>query len=200
MFFFEEELLEPLARTARFAKGFSAVAKNKPLRMVALGCGPKIRSYYAAKKYGIKIKSYIGIDPLLEASQIQKRKSVTIVKDPLKKSILLPSNCADIVVGFAFLEHIDHPGEILNDAVRILAPGGKAIFTTPTPRAKIILEFLAYKLGIIARREIEEHKNYFLKEDLLSLIKKSKLNKITHQYFELGCNNLFIIEKTSKRK
>lgn len=192
----EEELLEPIVRAERFRQGLAEFPQNKPLTIVDLGSGPKIRLYHAALKKGINIKSYIGIDPLIEKSHLEKQKGpIKIIKDPLDTAIPLPDKSADVLAGFAFLEHIDHPIQILNDAIRVLKPGGKAIFTTPTPRAKAILEFLSYKMGIIARREIEEHKNYFTKENLVDLLENPKALKITHRYFELGCNNLFIIEK-----
>ena len=195
MAFFEEELLEPLARELRFTKGLSAITKHKPLRILDLGCGPKIRFFHAAKKRGLRIKYYLGIDPLVSKKAKQKNSPVAIIKTPLAKTIPLPNNSLDLITGFAFLEHIDHPQEILNEAIRVLARKGKIVLTTPTPRAKTILEFLSYKLRIIARREIEEHKNYFTKENLLSLIHEPKQVEIRHQYFEFGCNNLLVIKK-----
>lgn len=198
MVIFEEELLEPLARAARFSKGLAQIKTKKALRIVDLGCGPKIRLFYAARKRGLRIKSYTGVDPLIQKLEIGSRsKKIKLLTNPLNKKIPLPSQSADLVTGFAFLEHIDHPKEILNETLRILAPGGQAIFTTPTHRAKAILEFLSYRLGIIARREIEEHKNYFSQKDLLALVKKSKLYTIEHHYFECGCNNVLVI-KTAK--
>lgn len=197
---FEEELLEPLARKMRFAAGINHIPKSTPLTIVDLGCGPKMRFFHQAEKSGVSIKKYVGIDPLIKKNEVGSLPpNAEIQIEKLDDSIPLKENQADVLVGFAFLEHIDHPGEILRDTLRVLKPGGKGIFTTPTPRAKKLLETMSYKLGIISRREIEEHKNYFTKETLLDLLKSSdKSFDIQHEYFEMGCNNLVVITKSAK--
>jgi len=197
---FEEEPFEPIFRFFRFKKGLSYIKKNKPLVLIDLGCGKKIPFYFFAKKNKIIFKKYIGIDPFVEeeiVTSLNKKKDILILNKALKKKIPLPSSSVDYVVAFAFLEHIKNPADIIRETLRILKPGGKIIITTPTPKAKGILEFLSFKLKLIRRDEIAEHKNYFNKENLLYLIPKNKkLNlKIIHQYFEFGFNNLLVIIK-----
>lgn len=189
----DEELLEPAARFFRFKKGLESIPKNKPVTIADLGCGPKVRFYHFAKKHGAKFKEYIGIDPLIQESP--NTKDLKIVKSPLKKKISLPSNSVDYVVGFAFLEHIDYPEDMISESLRILKKNGKAIFTTPTFRAQKLLEFLAFKLGIISKREILEHRQYFNEQKLYDLVKNHDKTKVKHIYFEMGLNNLLIITK-----
>lgn len=192
----EEPILEPLARLFRFRKGMYHLKKHAPVVIVDLGCGPDTPFYYYAKKKGIKIKKYVGIDPLLSKKAIQfhnNNKKVKLIRDGLKKRIPFPSSQADYVVAFATLEHFDNPREILNDAIRILKKGGKIVLTTPTFRAKPLLEFLE-KTRLLSTREIHEHKHYFNKNSLQKII-KSKNVRILHYYFELGLNNLLVIEK-----
>lgn len=201
MFQLQEELLEPFARKIRFEKGLSHIDRTRPITMVDLGCGPKLRFFHFAKKNDVQIDKYIGVDPLVEQSLVnkyKKHKTINIVNKPLVKKIAIQDNTADYVVAFAFFEHIDHPKEILAEAYRIVKPGGKIILTTPTFKAKGVLEFLSYTLGLISRREIEEHKQYF-DEYTLRKISPAKVKKsqISHQYFELGMNNLLVIEKPS---
>jgi len=194
---FEEELLEPIARNFRFQAGLTHIPKNKPLDIIDLGCGPKMRFFHQAIQAGINIKKYTGIDPLVKKDEIKNLPSnAQILISIIDNKIPLPANQADLIVGFAFLEHINHPGEILCDAVRVLKPNGLAVFTTPTPKAKNILEVLSYKLKIISRREIEEHKSYFDKKSLLNMLKPvQNLCQIHHRYFEIGCNNLLVLRK-----
>ena len=197
---FQEELLEPIARAFRFHHGFSEIDKKEKITLVDLGCGPKIRFYSYAKERKLKFERYIGIDPLISKAVIDKNSKandILLIKNPLKNRLPIDTNSVDFVTAFAFLEHIDHPETILLDSIRILKKGGKAIYTTPTPKAKNILEFLSFKLGLISEREIKEHKNYFDKENLDNILKRKeiKVSNIKHSYFEMGLNNLLVITK-----
>ncbi|KKR70875.1 MAG: Methyltransferase type 11 [Candidatus Woesebacteria bacterium GW2011_GWA2_40_7b] len=197
MEFFEEELLEPIIRPIRFAKGLKNIGRKNPVILADLGCGPKIRFYNYATMHNIHFSKYIGIDPLLSdrMMKINRRKNILLIKDPLKNRIPLKNNSVDYITGFAFIEHVVNPVEILNDALRVLKPGGKAIFTTPTKKAKGVLEFLSFKLGIISKAGVREHKNYFEKKDLMSMV-NAKAFSTRYEYFEFGFNSLFVIEKT----
>jgi len=197
---FEEEFFEPFLRRFRFNRAIKYIKKNKPLVLLDLGCGPNIPFYFFAKKNKVIFKKYIGIDPLINKKLIDKfvkGGNILILYLLLIKKVPLPSLSVDYIVAFAFLEHIENPKDIVKEALRILKPGGKIILTTPTPKAKNILEFLSFKLKLVSPREIAEHKNYFTKENLLSLIPKNKKLhlKIIHQYFEFGLNNLLVIIK-----
>ncbi|MFA6004854.1 MAG: class I SAM-dependent methyltransferase [Patescibacteria group bacterium] len=197
---FHEPFFEPFARIFRFAFGSMWIPRNKELVMLDVGCGPQIRFYHFARLTGIRLKKYIGIDPLLHEDVIRKHKkstSLVLKTTNINKTIAISDNSVDLVVGFAYLEHVDYPQEIVNEMIRVLKPGGVVILTTPTDKAKPVLEFLSYALRLISRREIEEHKRYFTKETLMSLVSKQNLRKvkISHHYFELYLNNLFIIKK-----
>lgn len=195
MHILEENILEPLLRYLRYHKGLMHLKNNSlnAYTLVDLGCGPKIQFYQYAKQRGVQFKKYIGIDPLLITAA--RKNGLLLKKAPLTNNIPLKDESVDYIVGFAFLEHIDHPEKIIQEAVRVLKEGGKAVFTTPTPLAKRMLEFLSYKLGLISRREIEEHKTYFTKELLVSMLPKNLSVVYEHSYFELGMNNLFVIAK-----
>lgn len=195
---FEEELLEPVPRIFRFIKAFKELPKNKQIIVADLGSGPKMRAYYAMKKAGVNISKYYGIDPLISkavVNEFMSNPTIQLIPEAFNKHIPLPDSSVDYVIFLAVLEHIDNPKHILHDIPRVLKSGGKAIITTPTPCAKNILEFMSYKLGIFSRREIEEHQNYFVKEDLLLMVKSIKNITVSHTYFEFGLNNMFIIEK-----
>lgn len=195
-----EPFFEPLARLARFIFGSFYVPHFKPLVIVDLGCGPKIRFFHFARRTGIQLKKYIGFDSLLDKDillRFKKIPSVVLKGKNIVKVIDLPSNSVDCVVAFAYLEHIENPQEILQEMIRIVRPGGIVVITTPSDKAKPFLEFFSYYLGLISRREIEEHKRYFTKETLLDLVPRKILSQvtITHHYFELYLNNLLIIKK-----
>ncbi len=194
-----EESLEPLTRYFRFRKGITEISKSKPIRLIDLGCGPNISFYRYAKKRGINFHQYIGIDPRINLDTInglKNNKEVKLIKKSLKESIPLSEGSVDYVVGFAFLEHVDCPKAILNESLKILKKNGKLIFTIPSIKAKKILEFLAFKLNLISKREIKEHKNYLDKKTMKNLINGLKYKtKFFHQYFEFKLNNFLVLEK-----
>lgn len=96
----------------------------------------------------------------------------------------------------AVLEHLDHPLAITREITRVLKPGGKLILTVPGKRAKPVLEFLSFKLGIVNRAEIEDHKKYYDLEELKELIRQiDPLEIIEHRHFQFGMNNFCIIQK-----
>lgn len=199
----EEAILEPFARAARFWRGIEYFPQGKGLVVADLGCGPKLRFLKYLAKLNAAPARYIGVDPLIDNEEQLKRtleslsrlpSDISIVRRAMNKTIPLGDASVDVVVAFAFLEHIDHPQEILADVARVLKPGGRAILTTPTPKAKALLEWLSFKLGLISKREIEEHKNYFNQQTLLAMARSTNL-KVVHRYFEFGLNNLLVMQK-----
>lgn len=204
MAFLREPLLEPVARWLRFKKGLQHVPRDRPLVILDIGCGPEPRFYHFAKNK-IQIKKYIGIDPHLSESiinQYKNDKNVDLIASKVNSVLPFSDSSVDIIVAFAVLEHLNNPKKVISECVRILKKGGKAVFTTPTPRAKKILEFLSYRLNVISKEEIDEHNFYYDKEKLENLIsKKDQINiKISHQYFEFGLNNIFVIKKIYRNR
>lgn len=193
----KEEKFEPLARYFRFRQALSEIDNTKHITIADLGCGSIANFYRFGIKHNLKIKNYTGIDPLLSKNlSLVNEKKVKLLPIPILIQIPMKKESVDYVVAFAFLEHIDNPEQIIKESVRILKKGGKAIYTLPTSRAKLILNFLSSNLSLISSREIEEHKNYFNKKDLLNIVRKNCKNvKIKHKYFEFGLNNLLILEK-----
>ena len=198
---FNQEPLEPIARRFRFHAGMRWINIQRPMTIADLGCGPKIRFYDYACKHSAFITKYYGVDPLLDKEKIKTHKNsnrISLIQNSFSKKIPLPDNSVDYVVGFAFLEHIDYPFEILNDSLRLLKAHGKAIFTAPSPLAKYILEFLSFKLKLISPREIAEHKQYFTRNMLVKATFNHPQVIVHHSYFEFGLNNLLVLEKPSK--
>lgn len=194
----KEPILEPIAREIRFRKTANIIKKDKkPIIIVDLGCGPLAPFFDYLKKQKVKIKSYIGIDPLVSVKN-KREKEVKLIKKPVNKKIPLKSNLADFVVAHAVLEHLDNPQETLREMIRITKTKGKVIITTPTPLSKKLLEFLAFRLGLISSREIKEHKNYFNKKTLKKLTDDIDGVRTRHEYFEFGLNNLLVISKESR--
>jgi 2-polyprenyl-3-methyl-5-hydroxy-6-metoxy-1,4-benzoquinol methylase len=106
----------------------------------------------------------------------------------------------DTVVALAVIEHIE-----VNDVYTIfkefgikVKPNGKILLTTPTPFAKQLLEFLAY-LNVLDRHNIEEHKHYWTRDEIGKLANENGFSVKKYKKFQLGFNQLVILEKISNK-
>jgi 2-polyprenyl-3-methyl-5-hydroxy-6-metoxy-1,4-benzoquinol methylase len=156
-----------------------------------IGCG---KDFYFLKNISSFITLGIGLDE--EVSNYRGQK-YNLRRQKIIKEIPLESESCDAVVMAAVLEHMIFPQEILNESFRILKPGRDLILTTPAPAAKPILNFLANKVRLIDKGEIEDHKNYFSVKDIRQMLEKSGFRpvKIKSYLFELFLNNLIVAQK-----
>lgn len=156
-----------------------------------LGCGVQ---HYLLTGGKNKFKFGYGLDYDIEDSQAG---NLILIKHRCAGSLPVKDNFFDKVFLLAVLEHIeekDVPGLFLEFS-RILKKNGRVIITTPTPRAKPVLEFLALKLKVVTPEEVTDHKHYYLAEEIRNLAEKSGLRIIKARCFQLGFNCLYILEK-----
>ncbi len=162
-------------------------------RIVDIGCGQE-GAFLLSHKDMIE-KGY-GLDYKIKSHEVG---NITFINNYISKEIPIPKDSIDVAFLNAVLEHLQHPKDVLVEALGLLKKGGKIVMTTPTPLAKPILEFMAYKLHIINEAEIREHVHYYSRKDIEELV--ADLNKICpvklYQYktFEIGLNSLIVIEK-----
>lgn len=193
-----EPYLEQWARIFRFAKADPLIvhkfATQKKVKIIDLGCGQDIQYHKYLKLIfpnDTRRLRYIGVDPLIKP---KSTKDVQIIAKKFENIKLKEK--ADIVCMYAVLEHVDDPEKLLKHALTLLKPDGVILATTPSPLAQLPLEFFCYVLGIISKREIDEHKRYPTKASLLKNCKT--LGKVFsfHQYFEFGLNNFLAVSKS----
>lgn len=105
----------------------------------------------------------------------------------------------DKIVLLAVLEHIewDKINLLFKEFERILKSDGQIILTTPTPKSKQVLEFLAYNLHIISEEEIIDHKRYYDKTNIDELIRICNLNIDSYNLFQIGFNSCAVLEKNN---
>lgn len=109
------------------------------------------------------------------------------------KTIPFPDSFFDIVTMIAVIEHIEYPDDVLKECYRILKKGGKLVITTPSLKAKIILDFLT-SVKIITPDGVD-HKTLFSPVIFCQKAKSCNfhISKIT--FFELGFNVLYVFTK-----
>jgi len=184
-----EEILEPLLRKWRLGKILPFIRQFPQCRLLDIGCGWNACFLREVEPY---IACGIGVDekaPQLPAGKISTQRLRIDKKLPFK-------DCSfDAVTMLAVLEHLAEPEAILQEIRRVLKPGVHFCGTVPSHWAKPVLEFLAFRLGIVNPKEIADHKRYFNRSDLQRLFAQAGLEPIRHQYFQAGMNNFFVARK-----
>jgi|GEM_PF-832985 len=104
----------------------------------------------------------------------------------------------DTIVLLAVIEHIEVTDvyTIFSEFQKILTNDGIIFLSTPTPKSKFILESLA-KINILDKQNIEEHKHYWNKEDILNLAQKTGFKIDEYKKFQLGFNQYAILKHTT---
>ena len=115
----------------------------------------------------------------------------------LEDMLEITSQCADVVVSLALVEHLNNAQRHFNEIYRILKYEGCLLLTTPTPLAKSVLEFLSYKLHLVDKIEIDDHKYYFSIGDLEAMLLRAgfKKDKMTLSKFMFGLNSYVVCIK-----
>ena len=185
----KEPILEKFLQKLRFQKVIPFV-KNRD-RVLDLGCGYKGA---LLKKISPKIEDGLGVDISVTNKKIAN--NITLVSNK-KGNIYIPQNHFDLAISLAVIEHLNNPLDLVKKVYKSLKKGGTLLITTPSPTAKPILEFLAYKVGVISKQEIKDHKKYYNKEKIRILLKNAGFNMrgIKIEYFLLGLNTLAIAKK-----
>ena len=183
----KEPFLEKVLQLLRFHKVLPYVKKD--FRVLDVGCG-----YQGAllKLLSSNISEGVGVDVSVTKKLIAS--NIRLVSQ--KKAILL-NNHFDLVTCLAVIEHLEKPEKLLTSTYKSLKKDGKLLITTPSPIAKPLLEFMAFKLGVISKQEIKDHKKYYTRKELQDLLISSgfKSNKTKINHFFFGLNIFASAEK-----
>ncbi len=186
----KEPFLEPILRKMRIGKVVDEVKDIQNCNLLDIGCGFNHKFLSFIKPY---IEHGVGVDFKVQELSCCKIKTINMT---LNETLPFNDCSFDAVTMLAVLEHIDKPRHIVSEVRRVLKNEGKFILTVPGKRAKPLLEFLAFKLGIINTKEIDDHKKYYDLDELKELISDiDGLKIIKHQYFQFGMNNFCVIQK-----
>jgi SAM-dependent methyltransferase len=183
-----EQKIEKLFSNFRFNKIIRYIPRDSDV--LDLGCGYHA---YLLKKIENRIKSGVGIDISTDPNFCDNK--IRLIKSDLNNALPFGDDQFDCATSLANLEHLEKPQLSMNEIHRVLKPGGILLLTAPTIYAKPILDFLAFKLKIISREEIADHKNYFNKKTLFDIARIARFRKINHQYFQFWMNNFLIARK-----
>ncbi|WP_417912568.1 class I SAM-dependent methyltransferase [Candidatus Electronema sp. TJ] len=182
--------MEPVLRNLRIGRVLNEIKKVPNCMLLDVGCGFNHKFLSTVEPY---IAQGVGID--FKVPNVSFRK-IRAIQMKLNETMPFHNDSFNIATMLAVLEHLEKPKQILDEIARVLQDEGKLILTVPGKRAKPVLEFLAFKLGIVNRAEIEDHKKYYDLTDLQELADQSgKFEIVHHRYFQFGMNNFCVMKK-----
>jgi len=187
-----EPILEPVLRRMRIRQVLPVLRGHRDCRLLDVGCGWEAKLLRAVAPH---VGSAVGID--FKAPRIDDGKIRTIAMT-LADTLPFPDAAFDVVTLLAVLEHLAHPRAMIEEIARVLKPGGQVVLTVPSTAAKPVLEFLAYRVGVVSEAEIRDHKQYYNRRLLQSLLRDSGLDIERHRYFQLGMNNLLVARRVAR--
>ncbi|MGD9755045.1 MAG: methyltransferase domain-containing protein, partial [Acidimicrobiia bacterium] len=137
-----------------------------------------------------KLGQGIGVDPDLDIPSSGRLVARKGAADDVLPT--LDAESADRIIMLAVLEHIppDTVGGLLREVRRVLKTDGSLVLTTPTPASKPLLEFLAFRLRVISRPEIEDHKKYYDRHAIDEVASSAGMRVVTYKKFQFGLNSL----------
>jgi ubiquinone/menaquinone biosynthesis C-methylase UbiE len=97
-------------------------------RVLDIACG---EGYGAAALQKAGAAHVIGVDVSESTCMHVRNKYGLNAKLGTAEQIPLPDNSVDVVVSFETIEHVPDPSRFLDECVRVLAPGGRLVISTP---------------------------------------------------------------------
>lgn len=186
----KEPFLEQILRQIRFL-AVRPLIKNGTT-VLDLGCGYDAEFL---RTISPKIKLGIGFDISVKKKEIAK--NIKLFSKKINSKLKLPKNYFDTITSLAVFEHLGKTQEVVNFSFNALRKGGTLAITTPNPKGKFLLEFLAFKLRLISQTEINDHKHYYSKNEIRKLFINAGFKKqnIKISYFWFWCNILATAKK-----
>ncbi|MDO8662427.1 MAG: methyltransferase domain-containing protein [Candidatus Omnitrophota bacterium] len=154
------------------------------------GCGVQ---HYLLNRFKDKFKFGYGLDSDIKDCQ---KGNIVLINYKYQGILPLKDDFLNKIFLLAVLEHIEMKDveALFLEFSRILKKNGRIIITTPTPRCKAILEFIAFKLKLVAAEEVVDHKHYYIAKEINDLARVNGLRVIYSKLFQFGLNSLYVLE------
>jgi SAM-dependent methyltransferase len=141
-------------------------------------------------RLGQGIGPSVGFDPLARPRADDR---VHLRAEPFTRPSGLPDGGFEAAVMLAVLEHVTDKEPLAAELFRVLAPGGRAIITVPSPRVDAIIHTLV-RFQLADGMSLDEHHG-FRPDDVPALFARHGFELERHRPFQLGLNHLFVFRK-----
>lgn len=185
----KEALLEKTLRRMRLARIAPWVKEND--QILDVGCGWQA---LALRHFAPKIKRGVGLD--FKVEKVDVPTNLTLLTERFDREWPIQEKEFDKALMLAVLEHIEpeRVSFVLGNIRKSLKATGKLVLTVPTPRGKPVLEFLAFKVGVVSPDEIRDHKVYYDKGLLATVLGTNGFKLVEYKTFQLGMNSFAVAE------
>lgn len=156
-------------------------------RVIDVGCGQQNWLVNSVPEWA---SESLGIDPNLRPEHQGDNGTTESIEEVVADS----GRRFDTALSVAVIEHLDPQDAPQHVALirETLRPGGKIVLTTPSPRSKPLLEFLAFRLRLISADEIADHKYYYPLEEIRDLVSSAGFDIIDAKTFQFGLNQVVV--------
>jgi SAM-dependent methyltransferase len=166
--------------------------------VLELGCGVES---YVLKNHSSNISSYCGIERLApHIERLRKRHpGYSFFQRDLDRNPLELNRKFDCVLMIALIEHLFNQRFVMEEIAQVLKPGGIIVITTPTPFGNDVVHRLGAAIGLFARSAVDDHIVIFNRLRFKILAKEIGLKLKRHEYFQIFCNQMAILEKSKNQ-
>lgn len=168
--------------------------ENLQRSMLDAGCGFNARLTSGIReKFSICYLADISLSPKIKALGSERLK---FLEGPIEETLKgIADQSVDFIVANNVIEHLINPDLVIVEFRRIVSSGGLIYINVPSWRGKYFLELAAFRLGLAPVEEMQDHKNYYSKEELWTLVRRSNFNPraISVSSKKFGLNTAVVI-------
>lgn len=103
----------------------------------------------------------------------------------------------DTIILCAVIEHLFNQKFVMSALAKALRPGGRILITTPTPFGNDVVHRAGSAIGLFSKVARDDHIVIYNRMRFEILAREVSLEMASHKLFQLGCNQMAILQKSA---